>query len=160
MQSIKQKLPALRFPIPQSVFPGLTINFGGRVTTYRHQDINNLAYGICAITPLGTFDHRRSAQLVLEELKLIIEVPATATAFILSASCTHSNLPLAEDETRILFTQYAAGPIFRYMQNLCMTEETLKQVNPSVWAENQRVKEGTWIHSIGLLPTIEKIIEY
>lgn len=160
MQTIQQALPTLRFPIPQSTFPGLTVNFGGRVTTYRHRDINNLAYGICAITPLGDFDHTQSAQLVLEEPKVIIEVPAVATAFILSASCTHSNLPLTDDETRISFTQYAAGPIFRYVQNLCMTEEMLRQAKPSVWAANQKLKEGAWIRGVKLLPTIEKIIEY
>lgn len=160
MKVVQQADPSLQTPIPRSVFPGLTVNFGGRVTSYRHRDSNNLACGVCAITPLGKFDHQRSAQLVLEEPKVVLEVPPMAVAFILSASCTHSNLPLADGETRISFTQYAAGPLFRYAQNLCMTEETLRLVNPSVWAANQKLKGSAWIRGVSLLPTIEKLVEY
>ena len=129
MDQVKTSLPQLCFPMEKSIFPGVTVNFGGRVATYCHRDTNNLAYGMCAITPLGQFDPSRSAQLVLEEAKLIIEVPSAATAFIMSAPCTHSNLPIAEGDTRVSFTQYAAGPIFHYVQNQCMTEETLNSLS-------------------------------
>ena len=160
MACLKEVKPTLRFPIPQSVFPGLTVNLGGKVTTHRHRDSNNLACGVCAITPLGNFNHRRSAHLVLEEARVVIEFPAVATAFILSASCTHSNTPLTDGETRISFTQYAAGPIFRYIQNRCMTENALKELHPDVWAANQLLKGDAWCRGVALLPTIEGIIEY
>ena len=160
MDGLKRTLPELSFPIPLSIFPGITVNFGGRVTTYRHRDINNLAYGICAVTPLGNFDHRTSAQLVLEEPKLVIEVPALATAFIMSGPCTHSNLLLAPSESCISFTQYAAGPIFQFAQNKCLTESALREAKPETWAENQKLKEEAWIRGVAMLPTIEKIIDY
>ena len=160
MQTLKAKLPQLKFPVARSVFPGITVNFGGQVTCFRHQDLNNLAYGMCAITPLGHFDHTQSAQLVLEEPKVILELPHAATAFIMSAPCTHSNLPLAEGESRISVTQYAAGPIFRYVQNDCMTEEDLKRANPAKWLENQRLKPDAWMRGLELLPTVENIIDY
>ena len=160
MDGLKRTLPELSFPIPLSIFPGITVNFGGRVTTYRHRDINNLAYGICAVTPLGNFDHRTSAQLVLEEPKLVIEVPALATAFIMSGPCTHSNLLLAPSESCISFTQYAAGPIFQFVRNKCLTENALRKARPETWAENQKLKEEAWFRGVAMLPTIEKIIEY
>ena len=160
MDQVRTRLPQLRFPVEKSVFPGVTVNFGRRVATYRHRDINNLAYGMCAITPLGQFDHTRSAQLVLEEAKLVIEVPSAATAFIMSAPCTHSNLPIAEGDTRVSFTQYAAGPIFCYVQNRCMMEEALRKANPPAWKANQALKDDAWARGVSLLPTIEKIIEY
>ena len=160
MNDVKAHLPDCHFPVPTSVFPGVTVNLGGRVTTLRHRDINNLAYGMCAITPLGNFDHTISAQLVLEEPRVIIELPAAVTAFIMSASCTHSNLALAEGHTRISLTQYAAGPIFRYVKNGCMTEEVLKTANRGLWEKNMASKDSAWREGLRLLPTIEKIIEY
>ena len=140
MQTLKDKLSHLTFPVARSIFPGITVDFSSQVTCFHHQDLNNLPYGMCTITPLGHFDHTRSTQLVLEELKVILELPHTVTAFIMSAPCTHSNLPLAEGDSRVSLTQYAAGPIFQYVQNDCMTENDLKQANLAKWAENQQLK--------------------
>lgn len=96
MDVIKAKLPHLCFPVAKSVFPGISVNFGGKVG----------------------------------EPRLILEVPVAATAFIMPAPCTHSDLPLAEGDSRVSLTQYAAGPIFRYV---CMAEEELKRVILPRW---------------------------
>lgn len=160
MDRLKAALPHLVFPVAKSIFLSMTVNFGGRVVCHRHRDTNNLAYGICAVTPVGRFDYTRSGQLILEELRLVIEVPAACTAFIMSLCCTHSNLLLACDEIRFSFTQYAAGPIFRYVQNHCMTEKALKLVNPVAWQMNQSLKEEAWVKGVLLLPTIEGFIDY
>lgn len=160
MDRLKAALPLLVFPVAKSIFPGMSVNFGGKVACYRHRDTNNLAYGICAITPVGRFDHTQSAQLVLEEPRLIVEVPAASTAFIMSSCCTHSNLPLGPEEIRFSFTQYAAGPIFRYVQNHCMTEKALKLANPVAWQVNQSLKDNAWAKGVLLLPTVETFIDY
>ncbi|KAJ3769587.1 hypothetical protein FB446DRAFT_623905, partial [Lentinula raphanica] len=86
-----------------------------------HRDSLNWPFGWCAITALGKYDPRRSGQLILWELKLVIDFPHAATVFIPSAVITHSNTPLAEGDNRMSFTQYTAGPIFRWVENGCRT---------------------------------------
>ncbi|KAJ3718182.1 hypothetical protein C8R42DRAFT_548423, partial [Lentinula raphanica] len=88
---------------------------------YKHRDFLNWPFGWCAITALGTFDATRSAQLILWELKLVIDFPHAATVLIPSAVITHSNMPVAEGDTRMSFTQYTAGSIFRWVENGCQT---------------------------------------
>ncbi|KAJ3966393.1 hypothetical protein EV361DRAFT_774759, partial [Lentinula raphanica] len=95
------------------------------VRTFKHRDFLNWPFGWCAITALGNFNPSRSGQLILWELKLVIDFPHAATVLIPSAVITHSNTPLAEEDTRMSFTQYTAGPIFRWVENGCMTEKEL-----------------------------------
>ena len=147
-------------PFPRSIFPGCSINFGGEVWCYPHRDSNNLGGGICAIKALGRFDHRRSAHLVLKEAKVVVEFPAATTAFILSASCTHSNTPVQEGDQRISMTQYAAGPIFRYVENGFMTEKALCTLDPQKWAENEALKGDAWLRALHRIPTVSSMIEY
>ncbi|KAJ4468371.1 hypothetical protein C8J55DRAFT_409001, partial [Lentinula edodes] len=87
-----------------------------------HRDWLNWPFGWCAITALGEFDASRSAQLILWELKLVIDFPHAATILIPSAVITHSNTPVADRDIWTSFTQYTAGPIFRWVENRCRTE--------------------------------------
>ncbi|KAJ3764384.1 hypothetical protein EV360DRAFT_9676, partial [Lentinula raphanica] len=86
-----------------------------------HRDFLNWPFGWCAITALGRFDPTRTGQLILWELRLVVDFPPAATVLIPSAVITHSNTPVAVDDTRISFTQYTAGPIFRWVENGCRT---------------------------------------
>ncbi|KAJ3718907.1 hypothetical protein C8R42DRAFT_541476, partial [Lentinula raphanica] len=86
-----------------------------------HRDFLNWPFGWCAITALGKFDPRRSACLVLWELKLIVDFPHAATVLIPSLVITHSNTPVHPNDVRMSFTQYTAGSIFRWVENGCMT---------------------------------------
>ncbi|KAE9383496.1 hypothetical protein BT96DRAFT_843774, partial [Gymnopus androsaceus JB14] len=95
-----------------SVFAAAAFNFGGNVGTFKHRDALNWAFGWCTIMALGQFDPTRSAQLILWELRLVIDFPHAATALIPSAVVTHSNTAVAEGDERGSFTQYTAGPIF------------------------------------------------
>ncbi|KIK50238.1 hypothetical protein GYMLUDRAFT_209255, partial [Collybiopsis luxurians FD-317 M1] len=106
-----------------SIFSAATFNFGGKVWTFKHRDFLNWAFGWCAITALGRFDHTRSGQLILWELKLVIDFPHASTILIRSAVITHSNTPIHPDDFRTSFTQYTAGPIFQWVQNGCRTED-------------------------------------
>ncbi|KAF8068964.1 hypothetical protein FPV67DRAFT_1414865, partial [Lyophyllum atratum] len=97
-----------------SVFPACTFNCGPQTCTWRHVDYANLPYGLCAITALGNFNPRTGG-LILYGLRVVIDFPPGATILIPSGSVEHGNCPIAPDETRMSFTQYAAGGLFRYV---------------------------------------------
>ena len=147
-------------PFPRSVFPGCTINFGGQVSCIPHRDSNNFGGGICAIKALGRFDHTRSAHLVLEEARVVVEFPSASTAFILSASCTHSNTPIQPGDQRLSMTQYAAGPLFRFIDNRFMTEEALHCLDPLQWAKNEHQKDTAWQTALERIPTVASMLDY
>ncbi|KAG6914404.1 hypothetical protein DXG01_000548 [Tephrocybe rancida] len=92
-----------------------TFNCGPTTCTFRHVDFNNLPFGLCAITALGNFDPTRGGHLILYGLKLIIEFPPGSTVLIPSGAVEHGNTPVGPTETRMSFTQYAAGGLFRWV---------------------------------------------
>ncbi|KAK0439090.1 uncharacterized protein EV420DRAFT_1279737 [Desarmillaria tabescens] len=154
-----EKLPHLRPNFPRSIFPCATFNFGGNVWTFKHRDIMNCPYGWCAITALGRFDHRRGAHLILWELKLFIQFPHGATVFIPSATITHSNTPPAEGDSRTSFTQFLAGGILRWVDNGFRTEKEMARQDPAAHAEMQKRKATRWEMGLGLLSTLDEILE-
>jgi len=128
-----------------SVFACATFNFGPRVVCHPHRDGLNLAYGWCAVTALGTFDHTKGGHLVLPELRLAIQFPTGSTLFIPSAIFTHYNLPIAASESRSSFTQFSAGGIFRWIAYGFQkkSDAVAQGVNPPEW----------WDDGKGLFPT-------
>ncbi|KAF7970728.1 hypothetical protein HWV62_23180 [Athelia sp. TMB] len=117
-----QRHPLLRRNFKNSVFPFTTINFGPRTCCFPHTDANNLPYGLCAITALGSFDPALGGHLILWDLKTVVEFPPGSTILIPSATIRHSNTPIQKDETRYSFTQYAAGGLFRWVEHGFQTE--------------------------------------
>ncbi|KAF7319067.1 hypothetical protein HMN09_00242900 [Mycena chlorophos] len=111
--------PRLRriFPRGTSVFPSATFNFGPQTVTIPHLDLLNLAWGWCFITALGNFDPNRGGHLILWDLKRFIRFPPGATIAIPSALLRHSNISIQQDELRYSFTQFAAGGLFRFVEN-------------------------------------------
>ncbi|KAL0567589.1 hypothetical protein V5O48_014401 [Marasmius crinis-equi] len=150
----------LPLPFKNSVFTACAFNFGGKVRTYKHRDHLNWAFGWCAITALGNFDPKKSARLVLWELKLVIDFPPGSTVLIPSAVITHSNTRIAEGDERTSFTQYSAGAIFRWAENGCMTEGELKEANPKAWAEGQAAKAGALAERIRLYTKLDDILDF
>ncbi|KAJ3729630.1 hypothetical protein C8R42DRAFT_570002, partial [Lentinula raphanica] len=102
--TMRDRLPHLPKNFPSTVFAAAAFNLGGKVWTFKHCDSLNWPFGWCAITALGEFDPTRSGQLILWELKLVIDFPAAATVLIPSAVITHSNTPIAVGDTRMSFT--------------------------------------------------------
>nr|GAT52793.1 predicted protein [Mycena chlorophos] len=100
-----------------SVFPSCTFNFGPQTVTVPHLDLLNLAWGWCFITALGNFDPNKGGHLILWDLKRFIRFPPGATIAIPSALLRHSNVQIQQDETRYSFTQFAAGGLFRFVEN-------------------------------------------
>ena len=148
MKELYDRQPDLAPTFANSVFACATFNFGPSVVCKPHVDKLNLAYGWCAVTALGTFDHTIGGHLVLPELKLVIQFPAGSTLFIPSAMFIHYNLPIAESEARGSFTQFSAGGIFRWIAygHQKKSIAVAKGVAPPVW----------WDRSKGLFPTVPK----
>ncbi|KIP02061.1 hypothetical protein PHLGIDRAFT_52988, partial [Phlebiopsis gigantea 11061_1 CR5-6] len=115
MTKLHQQQPYLRHIRPDTVFPAASANFGG-VVCQEHADFGNKANGICPIWCGGSFDYRKGGHLVLRQLKLVIQFPPGSLICIPSATLRHGNTPIAKGETRVSFTQYAAGGLFRWVQ--------------------------------------------
>ncbi|KAJ7068933.1 hypothetical protein B0H15DRAFT_807364 [Mycena belliarum] len=97
-------LPHLQRNFEKSIFSCATFNFGPDVWTFKHRDVLNLPFGMCAVQALGPFDPTKGGHLVLWELKLVIEFPPGALILIPSATMTHSNVPVQAGELRSLST--------------------------------------------------------
>ncbi|KAJ7580436.1 hypothetical protein C8J56DRAFT_896438 [Mycena floridula] len=140
-----------------SVFPCCTINFGGNVWCYKHHDILNCPFSWCAITALGKFNPKLGGHLVLWDLKLI-EFPHASTILIPSATLTHSNIPVQPGDERISFTQYCAGPIFRFVDAGFCTEKLLKLEDPVEWERLQGLKPTCWEMGLSLFSTMDELL--
>lgn len=140
-----------------SVFAAAAFNFGGKVGTFKHRDALNWAFGWCAITALGRFDPGKSAHLILWEFKLVIDFPHAATVLIPSAVVTHSNTAVAEGDDRGSFTQYTAGPMFRWTYNGCRTEEVFMKQDPEGYKEMMAGKETAYLQYVNNFSTIEEL---
>ncbi|KAJ7843370.1 hypothetical protein B0H14DRAFT_2585821 [Mycena olivaceomarginata] len=101
MQSIFKHQPELTQLFPNSIFPTATFNLGPDVVTLEHLDMLNYAYGMCAVTSAGKFNHKLSGHIYIEHLKVVLRA-TTAKPRSLG------------NETRYSMTQYAAGALFRW----------------------------------------------
>ncbi|KDR76661.1 hypothetical protein GALMADRAFT_22471, partial [Galerina marginata CBS 339.88] len=117
LQKLFNHMPALHRIFPRSIFPAAAFNFGPSVCTYKHRDIYNCPFGMCAIQALGRFDPGRGGHIVLWEPKLVIEFPPGSLVLIPSATITHSNTPVVEGDERASFTQYCPGGLFRFVDS-------------------------------------------
>ncbi|KAL0567739.1 hypothetical protein V5O48_014252, partial [Marasmius crinis-equi] len=99
----------IRWNFNGSVFACATINFGPQTCTFKHRDVQNLPHGWCAVTAMGSFDHRKGGHLVLWDLGTALEFPPGSTILLPSATLLHSNIPVGPNETRTSYTQYSAG---------------------------------------------------
>ncbi|KAF9058374.1 hypothetical protein BDP27DRAFT_1241394 [Rhodocollybia butyracea] len=153
-----EKMPGLQNNFPGGVFGAAAFNFGGSVWTFKHRDFQNWPFGWCAITALGKFDPTRSAQLILWELKLVIDFPHASTILIPSAVITHSNTPVADGDIRTSFTQYTAGAIFRWVENGCLTEEKLEKSDPTRYRQMMRDKSTAVSRRLELYSTVDELL--
>lgn len=90
------------------------------------------------------YDSKRGGHLYLRQLRLVIEFPPNSTIGIPSAVLRHGNVPIQEGETRTSITQYAAGGLFRWVDNGLCSTKTLQQKDA---AKAQRIvdsREERW----------------
>jgi hypothetical protein len=102
---------------PNTPWACATFNCGSQTVCYKHADYGNLAYGWCAISALGEFDHTKGGHLILWDLHLVIEFPPGSSILIPSSAICHSNTRIQPDERRYSFTQYSSGALFRWVDN-------------------------------------------
>ncbi|KAF9471714.1 hypothetical protein BDN70DRAFT_761742, partial [Pholiota conissans] len=160
------RIPTLRANFPNvSIFPACTFNLGPTTATHDHRDSANVASGICAITALGNFDPTLGGHLILFDLKLVIEFPPGSTVLIPSALFKHGNTPIVgEGVSRMSFTQYCAGGLFRWVRygfqtvkavkEACATESEFKEIQAKI---DGKLKDRT-AEALGLFSTINSLV--
>ncbi|KAJ7884391.1 hypothetical protein B0H14DRAFT_3743590 [Mycena olivaceomarginata] len=143
---------------PRSVFSCAAFNFGPNVWTFRHRDVQNVPFGLCAVQAAGDFDPTKGGHLVLWELKLVIEFPSGALILLPSATISHSNIPVQEGDTRVSFTQFTAGGLMRYVDSGCRTWEELRAQDPQEFGRLAAEGDGRWEMGLGLLSTMDELL--
>lgn len=119
--------PELVHNFARSVYPSATFNLGPETICRLHKDMMNLWCGICCIWNWGTFDWRKGGKLILLEYGLVITFPPGTFFLIPSASVTHANTAISKGETRVSFTQFAAGGLFRWKDSKLMKLNDLRR---------------------------------
>ncbi|KAJ7612356.1 hypothetical protein DFH06DRAFT_1015344, partial [Mycena polygramma] len=152
-------LPHLQRNWEKSIFSCATFNFGPNVWTFKHRDVLNLPFGMCAVQALGDFDATKGGHLILWDLKLVIEFPAGSLILLPSATIAHSNVPVQPGDRRASFTQYTAGGIIRYVDNGFRTEKELAEEDPEEYEQLCQLKGTRWEMGLGLLSTVDELLE-
>lgn len=154
--SLYEHDPKLVRIFPSSVFPGATYNLGPQTVCYPHKDFANLSFGVCPITSFGSYDYKKGGHLVLWDLKLVVEFPPGSTILIPSAIVAHSNTAIAPHETRYSFTQYAAGGLFRWVDNNFQTQQKYRaSLSIEERAADKMRRDGRLEFGLSLLSTLE-----
>ncbi|KAI0653763.1 hypothetical protein C8Q70DRAFT_927176 [Cubamyces menziesii] len=151
-----QRYPSLKKNSPGSCFTAATFNLGPQTATFPHLDHLNLPWGWCAVTALANFNHARSGQVVLWNVRKVIEVPSGATFFIPSGVIEHSNLAVQPGEERLSITQYSAGALFRWVEcGFCR----LSDLSPTERADVERAGRDRWVSGVAMLSTASDLTE-
>ncbi|KAG1787228.1 uncharacterized protein HD556DRAFT_1247140, partial [Suillus plorans] len=116
IQALVERHSHLNMNFTNSIFPAATFNFGPQVATFEHTDPRNIAYGLCDIHALGSFDSKAGGHLIFFDLKVAVEFPSGSTAQIPSAILRHGNTAIQPRETRLSFTQYFSGGLIRWVR--------------------------------------------
>ncbi|KAJ7232097.1 hypothetical protein C8J57DRAFT_1250748 [Mycena rebaudengoi] len=156
---LRAHLPHLRCNFRKSVFSSAAFNFGPNVWTFKHRDVLNVPFGMCAVQAMGSFNATTGDHLILWDLKLVIEFPAGATILLPSATVCHSNLPVQAGKRRGSFMQYTSGGLMHYIDNGFHTEKELAVDDPVEYARICRLKEERWEMGLGLFSTVEELLE-
>jgi hypothetical protein len=139
------------------VFPSRSVNLGLQSTSFPHTDDKNLAQSWCSVTPLGRFDHRKGGHLALWDLRLAIDFPAGSTILIPSALIVHSNSSIQQGETRFSIVQYAAGGLFRWVDNNHMTTINRKKKMKVEELESEGIAQ--WERARNMFTKVEELIQ-
>lgn len=149
--------PGETFLFNRSVFPASTFNLGPQTVTTKHIDRHNKAGAWCVITSGGKFNPKLGGHLVLWNLRLLIEFPPGSTIAIPSALVEHSNASVAVGESRVSFTQYAAGALFRWVDLGHRTEVQCSKDQPELY-RSVRAKDSTRFKlALGLYSTVAEL---
>ncbi|KAF8150125.1 hypothetical protein B0H34DRAFT_732626 [Crassisporium funariophilum] len=126
--------------------------------TFKHHDSLNLPFGWCAILALGKFDPTLGGHLILWDTKTVIEFPPGSTILIPSSTMSHSNVAVQERESRVSFTQYTAGGIFRYVDNDFRTEKEFEAEDKNGYEAMCELKKTRWKMGVGLFSSMDELL--
>lgn len=157
LDSLYKKMPWLLRNFPHSVYPCAAINFGPAVWTYKHRDILDSPIIWCTIQAFGPFDPKKGGHFIIWELGLVIEFPPGSLIMLSSATFTHSNVPVAEGDYRVSFTQFVTGGLFRYIDYNFRTEKKLKVEDPTLYQKIRKLRSQKWKKAVELLSTFRHI---
>jgi hypothetical protein len=130
INALVERLPHLQMNFANSILPAATFNFRPQVATFEHTDPCNIAYGLCDIHALGSFDPKAGGHLILFDIKVAIEFPSGSTVQIPSAVLWHGNAAVQPREMRLSFTQYFAGGLIRWVRYGFRSLADLRVQNP------------------------------
>jgi hypothetical protein len=105
---------------------------GPESITLKHADTGNYFGGGCHIHSGGLYDHKKGGHIILFNLKLVVEFPSGSDVIIPSASVTHGNTPIQPGETRVAFTQFCSGGLFRWVEYGFQTLKNCMLKNPKL----------------------------
>ncbi|TFK60759.1 hypothetical protein BDN72DRAFT_778995, partial [Pluteus cervinus] len=132
-----------------SIFPGVSVNLGPTTVALDHTDAGNVAYGLCALTPLGSFDDSKGGYLILFDLGLLIQFPAGSVILLPSGVLRHGNTPILAGEERMSIAQYCAGGLLRWVDYGFKQAKRLSKKQKLVvdGDHNERVQEALSLFS-------------
>jgi hypothetical protein len=88
----------------------------------------------------------------------VIEFPPGSTVLIPSALFKHSNTSIQSDENRFSIIQYAAGALFRWVENKCRTqEEHLKKASEEEKQAYLFKQNARWAEAAAMYTTLDEI---
>ncbi|KAF7971984.1 hypothetical protein HWV62_19329 [Athelia sp. TMB] len=138
-----------------SIFPTTTVNFGPNAVCFDHLDYANAAAGWCAITSTGDYNPTRGGHLILFDIGMMIQFPPGSTILIPSSVMRHGNTPIQPGETRAGITQYAAGGLFRWVDNGFMKAEC---TSDAVKARMAAEAPERFINLLSLFSTLDSLV--
>lgn len=147
LYTLNQRRLAIKDGLLNAFFPGCpfaaaSLNLAPQVIAISHLDNQNLVNGVCGIFAFGKFDPTKSAQLVLDEPRLIIELGPGDLLFFPSAAIHHWNLPMAPDERRKSLIMYSAGGLFRWVKQGHQTQRSAGTAKKTAAQQREAARQG------------------
>lgn len=104
------------------IWPSVAFNHH-RAATKHHRDSSNPPGFPCGILLAELADPSKGGELVLEELKLILELHPGDIVIFPSALITHWNLPLHADQIRSSIAVWASGMVQMWADEDCQPRQ-------------------------------------
>lgn len=137
-------------------FAAHTLNLGPFVCCWFHRDSRNFILGICPVVALGEYDHRTSGHFIMVEPKIVFEFRPGDVLIMMSAIITHGTAPLRRDETRMSWTCFTAGGLFRWH---AAGGRLVSKLMEDEYAEYLKRSEVLFAEAWDALHTIEELQE-
>ncbi|GJE98385.1 hypothetical protein PsYK624_146140 [Phanerochaete sordida] len=160
LQKLYDHHPNLGPPFYGSIWPSESGSGDAACLSALHNDHNNLAFGWCAIQPVGDFDNTTGGHLILQQFGIVAEFPAGTACLLPSAVIKHGNTPLLQaEQTRKSLVSYAAGGLFRWVEYGFRTWKQFAAAEPvrskQVWAQRRRERPK---FALSLFSKVEELV--